>query len=102
LIVCVITEHHLVNTESASDIHKQPQQQQQNSSASSTKGNVTKEVCLLIDLNETQENYQHRKMAYDEVKLACQSVNSNLQLLQFGKLDFVRLDNFLLNHFNNH
>ncbi|KAG5678685.1 hypothetical protein PVAND_008335 [Polypedilum vanderplanki] len=72
-------EHHLVNTDSSSDIHK---------GASSTKGASIKEVCLIIDLNETQENYQHRKMAYEEVKLACQSIASNLQLVQFGKLDF--------------
>lgn len=54
----------------------------------SAKPLVQKEVCLIIDLTETLENYQHRKMAYEEVKFACQSVASNLQLLQFGKLDF--------------
>lgn len=77
-----ILEHHLVNTDSLSDILK-------SSSISSTKSITIKEVCLIIDLTETQENYEHRKMAYEQVKLACQSVAANLHLLQFGKLDFV-------------
>lgn len=73
----------LVNTDSLlSDILK-------SSSISSSKSNAIKEVCLIIDLTETQENYEHRKMAYEQVKLACQSVAANLHLLQFGKLDFV-------------
>lgn len=46
------------------------------------------EVVLVIDLTSTIENYQHRKMAYEEVRQACSMVNANLQLLQFDKLDF--------------
>lgn len=76
-------EHHLVSTDSSSDILK--------TSSVSSKGTI-KEVCLIIDLNETQENYLHRKMAYDEVKLACQTVAANLSLIQFGTLDFVSFE----------
>jgi MAP3K TRAFs-binding domain len=80
--VYLFAEYHpLINTDSISDVHK-------SSSGVSVNKGPSKEVCLLIDLNETQEHYQHRKMAYEEVKMACQSVASNLQLLQFGKLDF--------------
>lgn len=84
--ISIILEHHLVATDSMSNISEISGQTQIQKSAS--KSLVQKEVCLLIDLTETLENYQHRKMAYEEVKFACQSVASNLQLLQFGKLDF--------------
>jgi len=57
-------------------------------SASSNARPSIKEVAFIIDLTETIDNHQQRKMAYEEVKYACQSVASNLQLLQFGKLDF--------------
>lgn len=86
MAIFLILEHHLVNTDSSSDILK--------TSSVSSKGTAIKEVCLMIDLNETQEHYQHRKMAYDEVKLACQSVAANLTLIQFGKLDFVSFYQF--------
>lgn len=88
-MLLTILEHHLlVNTDSSSDILK--------TSSSTSKGTSIKEVCLIIDLNETQENYQHRKMAYEEVKIACQSVAANLSLIQFGKLDFVSSNTYNL------
>jgi mitogen-activated protein kinase kinase kinase 5 len=46
------------------------------------------EVVIVIDLTPTTDNFQHRKMAYEDIKLACNSVNANLQLLQFEKIDF--------------
>jgi hypothetical protein len=76
-----------VNTDSLSDILKAAS----SSVSSSSKSITIKEVCLIIDLTETQEHYEHRKIAYEEVKLACQSVAANLHLLQFGKLDFVSI-----------
>lgn len=85
-LISLILEHHLVATDSMSNISDVSGATPIQKSAS--KSMVQKEVCLLIDLTETLENYQHRKMAYEEVKFACQSVASNLQLLQFGKLDF--------------
>lgn len=87
MICFVILEHHLVSTDSLSDILKS------SSISSSSKSITIKEVCLIIDLTETQDNYEHRKMAYEQVKLACQSVAANLHLLQFEKLDFVSVNN---------
>jgi mitogen-activated protein kinase kinase kinase 5 len=46
------------------------------------------EVVIVIDLTPTTDNFQHRKMAYEDIKLACNTVNANLQLLQFEKIDF--------------
>lgn len=72
-------EHHLVTTDSSSDIHK----------SSASKGASIKEVCLIIDEHESEGNSQHRKIAKEQVKKACESVSCNLQILEFGKLDFV-------------
>lgn len=58
------------------------------SDAIQQKTNTRMEVVFVIDLTETSVNYQNRKLAYDDLKLACNTVSSNLQLLQFEKIDF--------------
>jgi mitogen-activated protein kinase kinase kinase 5 len=81
----ILLEHHLVTTDSMSNISDISGQTQ---ILKPSKTSVQKEVCLIIDLTDNLEHYQQRKLAYEEVKLACQSVAANLHVLQFEKLDF--------------
>uniref|UniRef100_A0A336LVJ7 mitogen-activated protein kinase kinase kinase n=1 Tax=Culicoides sonorensis TaxID=179676 RepID=A0A336LVJ7_CULSO len=48
---------------------------------------VRMDVAVVIDITQS-ENLSHRKCALDEVQKACITVNANMQLLQFEKIDF--------------
>lgn len=45
------------------------------------------DVICVIDTHQT-ENLNHRKYAFEEIKLACSAVNANFIPIQFEKLDF--------------
>ncbi|XP_037080511.1 mitogen-activated protein kinase kinase kinase 15-like isoform X2 [Pollicipes pollicipes] len=56
-------------------------------SASTAAARPRMEVVCVMDL-QSHERLQHRKKAWEEVKLACRASNANCTQIQFEKLDF--------------